>query len=82
MAAWDFWKRDGIVTGGQYNSKQGCQPYEIPACDHHVVGKLKPCGDILPTPKCKESCEPSYTKKTYKQDKTFGMETLHHTETN
>ncbi|XP_072042204.1 cathepsin B-like [Amphiura filiformis] len=71
MAAWDFWKSEGIVTGGQYNSNEGCQPYEIPACDHHVVGKLKPCGETLPTPKCKKTCEASY-KGSYEDDKHKG----------
>ncbi|XP_072042213.1 cathepsin B-like [Amphiura filiformis] len=71
MSAWEYWKNTGLVTGGQYNSKEGCQPYEIPACDHHVVGKLKPCGEILPTPKCKDTCEASYEPK-YKDDKNFG----------
>ena len=77
MAAWEFWKSNGIVTGGQYNSTEGCQPYEIPACDHHVVGKLKPCGNILPTPKCKKTCEADY-KPSYEDDKNFGMKTLYH----
>lgn len=51
-----YWVQNGIVTGGQYNSSKGCQPYKIPACDHHVVGHLKPCGSILPTPPCKRQC--------------------------
>ncbi len=34
-----YWIRDGLVTGGLYNSNVGCQPYLVKACDHHVVGK-------------------------------------------
>ena len=34
-----YWEETGIVTGGQYNTNQGCQPYLVKACDHHVVGK-------------------------------------------
>ena len=34
-----YWETTGLVTGGQYNSHQGCQPYLVKACDHHVVGK-------------------------------------------
>ena len=71
MAAWDYWKNTGIVTGGQYNSSEGCQPYKIPACDHHVKGKLKPCGSILPTPPCKKDCISDYGK-SYSDDKHFG----------
>ena len=29
-AAWNFFKKDGIVTGGQYNSKQGENKKAIP----------------------------------------------------
>ena len=29
-AAWRYWKRVGLVSGGNYNSKQGCRPYKIP----------------------------------------------------
>ncbi|XP_071955774.1 cathepsin B-like [Antedon mediterranea] len=69
--AWNYWKNNGIVTGGNYNTNQGCQPYLIPSCDHHVVGKLQPCGDSKPTPKCSRSCESGYSVK-YNDDKKFG----------
>lgn len=35
-AAWEYFKHTGIVTGGNYNSNEGCQPYSIASCDHHV----------------------------------------------
>ena len=35
-AAWAFWARKGLVSGGQYGTKQGCQPYAIEPCEHHV----------------------------------------------
>ena len=51
---------------------QGCYPYEIKACDHHVVGKLDPCkGGEGRTPKCKKSCEQGYNV-TYNDDKHHG----------
>ena len=28
--AWYYWVHSGIVTGGRYGSKSGCQPYMIP----------------------------------------------------
>lgn len=75
--AWMFYKSEGIVSGGQYNSSQGCQPYEIPACDHHVQGKLQPCSKhIMPTPKCKKTCEPNYSK-SFNDDKLFGAKSYH-----
>ncbi|XP_060571629.1 cathepsin B-like [Ruditapes philippinarum] len=69
--AWDYLKRDGIVTGGPYNSHQGCLPYEIKACDHHVVGKLDPCKGDGPTPRCSKRCEDGYNV-TFKDDKHHG----------
>ena len=53
----NYWVESGIVTGGQYDSHKGCEPYEVKACDHHVKGHLKPCGGIVPTPPCKKKCE-------------------------
>ncbi|OQV13907.1 Cathepsin B [Hypsibius exemplaris] len=70
-AAWDYWVSDGLVTGGQYNSSEGCEPYQVPACDHHVVGKKSPCGPSQDTPSCSNTCEPGY-KTPYEQDKTHG----------
>ncbi|XP_045180945.2 cathepsin B-like isoform X2 [Mercenaria mercenaria] len=66
--AWNYLKRDGIVTGGPYNSKEGCLPYEIKACDHHVVGKLDPCKGDGPTPRCSKHCEAGYNN-TFEKDK-------------
>lgn len=50
---------------------QGCYPYEVQACDHHVVGTLAPCKGIGPTPKCKNSCEQGYNV-SYNDDKHYG----------
>ncbi|KAK3087280.1 hypothetical protein FSP39_004004 [Pinctada imbricata] len=70
--AWDYYKRDGLVTGGQYNSHQGCQPYTVKACDHHVVGKLQPCSKKEEhTPVCKHECESGYNV-SYTKDKHYG----------
>ncbi|XP_071854734.1 cathepsin B-like [Apostichopus japonicus] len=69
--AWSYWVHTGLVTGGQFNTSQGCQPYQIPSCDHHVPGKLKPCGSELPTPRCERSCRKGYDT-SYSQDKHFG----------
>lgn len=75
--AFSYWRENGIVSGGQYNTKQGCQPYEIPACDHHVVGKLQPCSKgEMKTPSCKKSCESGYSVP-YSQDKHFGGSSYH-----
>jgi cathepsin B len=70
-SAWEWYVRTGIVTGGNYNSSEGCQPYSIPACDHHVNGTLPPCQGEQPTPKCHRTCRSGYSTP-YKQDKHFG----------
>ncbi|KAF2355307.1 Peptidase C1A propeptide [Trinorchestia longiramus] len=67
--AFNYWKHQGIVSGGAYDSHQGCQPYEVPACEHHVEGPRPECGDV-PTPQCQKSCIPEYNS-TYEADKHF-----------
>merc|ERR1712188_219463 len=71
-AAWSYYKNEGIVTGGQYGTKEGCQPYALPHCDHHVTGKYSPCGSIQPTPRCQSTCESGYSKSC-SADKHKGM---------
>jgi len=71
-SSWEYWKEEGIVSGGNYNTKQGCQPYLVAACDHHVVGKLQPCSKKeTKTPKCSKKCEDGYSV-SFKEDKHFG----------
>ncbi|KAJ8922435.1 hypothetical protein NQ315_004382 [Exocentrus adspersus] len=71
-AAWHYWVRKGIVSGGAYGSHQGCRPYEIPPCEHHVNGTRPSCqGDDNKTPKCHKACEAGY-KVPYAKDKNFG----------
>lgn len=71
-SAWEYFKNSGLVTGGQAGSKQGCRPYSIPHCDHHVTGKYPKCKGILPTPECTRKCEENYNV-TYKADTHFGV---------
>jgi len=70
-AAWQYFQNTGIVTGGNYDSKQGCQPYLIPSCDHHVAHSKNPCKGELPTPKCEKTCREGYNA-TFSHDKHFG----------
>jgi cathepsin B len=71
IAAWTHYKLSGLVTGGNYDTKQGCEPYTIPSCDHHVNGTRKPCGDELPTPRCSHKCMDGYPTP-YDKDKHHG----------
>ena len=55
-SAWDYFQQTGIVTGGNYNSHQGCLPYTIASCSHHVNGTLPACGNEVDTPRCTMKC--------------------------
>jgi cathepsin B len=78
-AAWSFWTKKGgifspgggLVTGGQYGTNEGCQPYTLPHCDHHEPGPYQNCSGMKKTPKCEKTCISGYSK-TYKQDKHYG----------
>ncbi|KAH8286984.1 hypothetical protein KR054_000393 [Drosophila jambulina] len=70
-AAWSYWTRKGIVSGGPYGSNQGCRPYEISPCEHHVNGTRPPCSGGGGTPKCQHLCQSTY-KVEYSKDKHFG----------
>lgn len=71
-AAWSYWVHKGLVSGGPYGSNQGCQPYAIPPCEHHVNGTRGPCsGEGGKTPKCQKKCEDNYNVP-YEKDKHFG----------
>lgn len=71
-AAWSYWNRKGLVSGGAYGSSQGCRPYEIAPCEHHTDGDRPPCdASEGKTPKCNKKCQDSY-KVNYNDDKKFG----------
>nr|BAF43801.1 Longipain [Haemaphysalis longicornis] len=71
-AAWSYWVHKGIVTGGNYDSDEGCMPYPIKACDHHVNGTLGPCDkSIPPTPRCVRMCRKGYNVD-FADDKHYG----------
>lgn len=70
-AAWQHWKSAGLVTGGNYDSKEGCEPYSLANCDHHCTGKYPACTGEGSTPACKKSCISGYPK-SYAQDKQYG----------
>jgi cathepsin B len=71
-AAWSFWSRKGLVTGGTYGSDQGCQPYQIQPCEHHVNGTRQPCSEGGSTPKCHKYCDNKDYKGDYTKDKSYG----------
>lgn len=50
---------------------QGCIPYEISPCEHHVNGTRGPCKEGGKTPKCVKKCESGY-KIPYEKDLNYG----------
>ena len=53
-SAFSYWVDNGIVSGGSYNTSQGCQPYEIAPCEHRVKGDRPKCSEGG-TPKCQKN---------------------------
>jgi cathepsin B len=74
-SAWRFFDDAGLVSGGNYNSRQGCRPYSIAECEHHVNGTRPPCkSELDPTPPCVKKCETGYSVP-YPKDKHYGKST-------
>lgn len=70
-AAWSYWVHKGLVSGGAFDSHEGCQPYLIAPCEHHVNGTRGPCTGEGKTPKCQKTCQSTYSIP-YEKDKHFG----------
>jgi len=68
--AWRFFDKTGLVSGGLFHG-DGCRPYSIASCEHHVNGTLPPCSGSVKTPKCTKECQSGYTG-SYADDKHFG----------
>lgn len=51
--AWNYWASFGLVTGGDYGTNDGCQPYEIEPCGNLVNSTRGSCYEQL-TPSCSE----------------------------
>nr|AAT02230.1 cathepsin B-like proteinase [Triatoma dimidiata] len=60
-SAWEYWRDVGIVSGGNYGSKEGCQPYSIAPCEHHIPGSRPPCRGEGHTADCRKQCEKGYS---------------------
>jgi cathepsin B len=57
--AWQWYVDTGVVTGGNYTNKSGCQPYPLPP--HATHG--------FDTPPCQKTCQNGYKTHTYPADK-------------
>ncbi|VEN46127.1 unnamed protein product [Callosobruchus maculatus] len=72
--AFYYWNDLGVVSGGEFNTTDGCKAYPLPRCDHHIDGSLTPCKDHYPTPQCKKQCDHGSNLK-YNEDKHHGKKT-------
>ncbi|EFA09153.1 cathepsin B precursor [Tribolium castaneum] len=68
--AFEYWVAKGIVSGGDYNSNEGCQPYEGSAFLNSV------------TPKCSTKCLNSKYTTPYAKDKHYGTDFIYMTSKN
>jgi len=74
-AAWGWFQRTGVVTGGDYSDigkGDTCAPYAFQPCAHHVDPTPQypkcPSGDY-PTPRIGSACSESKYSKSYSSDK-------------
>ena len=69
--AWNWFVQTGVTTGGENGSKDWCNAYAFPKCEHHgAVGPYPECGPTQDTPKCVKECQEGYPV-TYEKDKHF-----------
>ncbi|OUC48967.1 papain family cysteine protease [Trichinella nativa] len=66
-AAFIYWQRSGLVTGGPYGEKACCLPYSISPCTM--------CRPYVLAPKCQRTCQASYNL-SLKRDKYYGIALL------
>lgn len=73
--AWNWFTKEGVSTGGDWDSNDGCKPYSLQTCAHHVT---PPAGMVacttLPeysTPKCTSTCSTKDYTTAYTKDKHF-----------
>lgn len=71
--AWSFFIKPGIVTGGDYRSHDGCQPYLIKPCGSDPSEGLPPCpADPPKTPACRKRCYNPKYKIRFVKDRHHG----------
>ncbi|VEN36813.1 unnamed protein product [Callosobruchus maculatus] len=58
------WKFLGFVSGGEYNSTNGCMSYPFPRCSPS-------CKERYDSPKCNKKCDKG-SKLKYEEDKHYG----------
>ncbi|XP_050544702.1 cathepsin B-like cysteine proteinase 4 [Daktulosphaira vitifoliae] len=70
--AWNFLKTKGAVTGGDYGTYEGCQPYEILPCGSSGYPKCRKTE--ADTPICYGYCTNTYYRKRFVDDKNWARD--------
>nr|QOV03101.1 cathepsin B7 [Mahanarva fimbriolata] len=66
--AWKYASRAGIVSGGDYGSDEGCQPYAISPCSSNPTKGLPRCVDDVDTPMCYRECTNIFYRRSFYND--------------
>jgi len=62
-SVYQYWQSTGLV-------EEGCWPYPLKSCDHHLNNSKNPCpGDEYPSPDCANQCESSWNGQPWSSDK-------------
>nr|XP_018899986.1 PREDICTED: cathepsin B-like cysteine proteinase 4 [Bemisia tabaci] len=72
--ALEFYRKHGVVTGGDFESNEGCMPYEVKPCSHRTDGQYPGCSTYnrSETPACRTKCSNPHYTIPRKQDRHFG----------
>nr|ATU82857.1 secreted C13 protease-like protein [Pristhesancus plagipennis] len=68
--AWTYWQSNGIVSGGNYGTEEGCQPYSFPPCEHYIPGLRPQCSGVGYIPACQYIC---HSGAPYVNDLHYGL---------
>ncbi|RZF37496.1 hypothetical protein LSTR_LSTR015994 [Laodelphax striatellus] len=73
--AWNYFKVHGIVSGGDFDSHEGCKPYSIMPCDSFGNSTLKKCRflELEDTPSCSPRCTNSKHINSFTNDHHKGI---------
>jgi cathepsin B len=73
--AYDFYQQEGIVTGGDFNSNQGCWPFPYSCSGKDKTAESCPrVRGELPDIKCSDECpNKEYKDNKFADDKHFGQ---------
>merc|ERR1712187_871389 len=69
-AANQWFVSTGVVTGGMYASRVGCQPYVCPPCKKGLYPPSCPTDQCAPLLTCEKTCGNTAYPKDYSDDKT------------